>query len=156
MCYYKSDLNFLILLKSAHRMREMAFQRHKFQKYSEGGMRRSPLVVRIPRFGAAYSSFASGGKSVCDASVISEYTYRDFLKTPGFTALPYAKVCHFSVIFLSSSSVNFGTNTPQSKCPRYATANCGPLSENTISGISCRLNCSLSFWISAVAVVLVK
>ena len=124
--------------------------------FRDTNFKKFPRWIRVTRLGAAYSSFAPGGKSACYASVNSEYTYRDFLKTPGFTALPYAKVCHFSVIFLSSSSVNFGTNTPQSKCPRYATANCGPLSENTISGISCRLNCSLSFWISAVAVVLVK
>ena len=80
-------------------MREMAFQIHKFQNISEGVCFRTHLVnVLVPRLGVAYSSFAPGGKSACYASV-SEYTYRDFLKTPGFTALPYAKVCNFCVIF---------------------------------------------------------
>ena len=80
-------------------------------------MRRTPLVVRVPRFGAAHSSFASGDKSACDASVISEYTYRDFLKTSGFTALPYAKVCHFCVIFLSSFVGKFWNKHPAVKMP---------------------------------------
>ena len=86
-------------------MREMPFQRHKFQNVSERACPRTPLVgralrrVRVSRLGAAYSSFAPGGKWACYASVNSEYSYRDFLKTPGFTALPYAKVRDFCVIF---------------------------------------------------------
>ena len=55
--------------------------------------------------------FSPGGKSACYASVNSEYTYCNFLKTPGFTALPYAKVCDFCVIFDWVSSANFGANT---------------------------------------------
>ena len=55
------------------------------------------------------------GKSACYASVNSEYTYRDFLKTPGFTALLYAKVCDFCVIFYWVSSVNFGRNFERDK-----------------------------------------
>ena len=57
MCYYKSDLNVQILLKSAVKMREMPFQRHKFQKFPEGGMPPDPpswtppLVVRVPSLG---------------------------------------------------------------------------------------------------------
>ena len=37
---------------------------------SKGGMSRTPLVGRVPvpRLGAAYSSFAPGGKSACCAS----------------------------------------------------------------------------------------
>ena len=57
-----------------------------------------------PQLGASYSNFGPGGKTASQASV----------NRPGFTALPYAKVCHFCVFFYSVSSVNFGTNTPPS------------------------------------------
>ena len=68
---------------------------------------------------AAYSSFSPGGKWACYASVNSEYTYCDFLKTPGFTALIYAKVCDFCVIFDRVSSVNFETNPPPPPHPPF-------------------------------------
>ena len=64
-----------------------------------GGMR------LMPRLWAAYSSYAPCGESACYASNNSEYTYRDFLTSicegmSGIYALPYAKVCHFCVIFI--------------------------------------------------------
>ena len=111
------------MLKSSVRMREIPFQRHKFQKISDGGMPPDPLVVRalhVPRLGAAYSSFSPGGKSACYASVNSEYTYRDLLRTPGFTALPYAKVC--DLLSFVGKFWNKYPPPPKSKCPRYATA----------------------------------
>ena len=92
------------MLKSAVRMREMLFQRHKFQKISKGGVSPDPpswTRLRVPCLEAACSSFAPGGKSACYASVNSEYTYRDFLKTPGFTALPYAKIVIFAWYLLN-------------------------------------------------------
>ena len=67
---------------------------YKFQKFSEVGMPTGPPLV-------GYSSFSPGGKSVCYASVNSEYTYRDFFKTPGFTALPYAKIVIFAWYLLN-------------------------------------------------------
>ena len=98
-----------------------AISETQISKLFWGSMPRTPLVgralrrVRVPRLGAAYSSFSPGGKSPCYASVNSEYTYCDFLKTPGFTALLYAKVCDFCVIFYRVSSVNFGTITLNNK-----------------------------------------
>ena len=82
----------------------MPFQRHKLKKFPFNALRR----VRVPRLRAAYSSFAPCGKPAYYASVNNEYTYRDFMKTPSFTALPYAKVCDFCVIFYRISSVNMG------------------------------------------------
>ena len=64
--------------KSAVRMWEMAFQRHKFQTFSEGGMPPVPRSwtsltahtwrIRVHSLGAAYLSFALGDKSACYAS----------------------------------------------------------------------------------------
>ena len=120
MCYYKSDLNVQLLLKSAVRMREMPFQRHKFQNISEGGMPPDPTSwtrLTVHRLGAAYSSFSPGGKSASQASVNSDYTYCDFVRTPGFTALPYAKVL-FSFV---GEFWNKHPPFPQLKCSRYTT-----------------------------------
>ena len=81
MCYYKSDLNVQILLKSAVKMREMPFQRHKFQKFPEGGMPPGPPQLDAPlsrtctQLGAAYSSFAPGGKLACYASVSKAHMF---------------------------------------------------------------------------------
>ena len=88
-----------------------AISETQISKIFQGVWPRTPLVgcalrrVHVSHLGAAYLSFAPGGKSACYASVNSEYTYCDFLKTPGFTALLYAKVYDFCVMVL----IIFGT-----------------------------------------------
>ena len=108
------------MLKSAVRMREMLFQRHKFQKISKGGVSPDPpswTRLRVPCLEAACSSFAPGGKSACYASVNSEYTYRDFFKTPGFYRTSIRESMSFLHDFYWVSSVNFGTNNPPVEMP---------------------------------------